>query len=143
MTEDEAEHASEAALADLLFRPGVFTPDTVTDLSGRGVGLDAVRTFLDAIHGTVTVESRSGVGTAFHLELPMTMAIMTALLVDAGPWTVGLPILTVERIEESDRAGISMILSQQAVPDHDAPLPVYQLEHLLDPTSVPESWASS
>ena len=139
LTSEEAEHASEATLADLLFRPGISTADAITDLSGRGVGLDAVRSFLDAIHGTISVESRRGQGTAFHLELPMTMAIMTALLVDAGPWTVGLPILTVERIEEADHAGLATVLGQPAVPDADAPLPVYPLAQLLDPTAVSDS----
>jgi two-component system chemotaxis sensor kinase CheA len=98
------------------------------------VGLDVVKAFLDEIHGTITVESTPGKGTAFHLELPMTMAIMTALIVDAGPWTIGLPILTVERIDVADQAGLSTVLGQAAVSDEEAPLPVYSLAQLLDKT---------
>jgi two-component system chemotaxis sensor kinase CheA len=132
MTSEEAAAAGQEALADVLFRPGVSTAERVTDLSGRGVGLDAVRAFLDAIHGTVQVDSAPGRGTRMHLELPMTMAIMTALLVDAGPWTVGLPILAVERIEERGQAQVASILGQAAISDGGLPLPVYPLATLLE-----------
>lgn len=132
LSTEDAAHASTDQLSELLFRPGVSTADHVTDLSGRGVGLDVVKAFLDEIHGTITVESRPGQGTTFHLELPMTMAIMTALIVDAGPWTIGLPILTVERIDVADQAGLSTVLGQAAVSDEEAPLPVYSLAQLLD-----------
>ncbi|MCL8207539.1 MAG: chemotaxis protein CheW [Actinomycetia bacterium] len=135
LTSEEAARASEEQLAGLLFRPGVSTAAAVTDLSGRGVGLDVVRTFVDAIHGTVTVTSRPGAGTAFHLELPLTMAIMTALLVEAGPWTVGLPILAVERIEEAV-AGVGTVLGQPAVPEGAAPVPVVSLGRWLDPAAT-------
>ncbi|MGC8488255.1 MAG: chemotaxis protein CheW, partial [Clostridia bacterium] len=135
MTADEAAQASETALADLLFRPGVSTAEQITDLSGRGVGLDAVRAFLDTIHGTISVESETGQGTTFHLELPMTMAIMTALLLQVGPWTVGLPVFTVERIEEVAEAHVATALGQASVPTAaQSPLPVYNLLDLLEPT---------
>lgn len=138
MSSDEALHASSDRLAELLFRPGVSTAEKVTDLSGRGVGLDVVKAFLDEIHGTITVESDRQQGTTFHLELPMTMAIMTALIVDAGPWTIGLPILTVERIDVAKQAGVNTVLGQAAVPDEDAPIPVYSLAQLLDPAAPHE-----
>jgi two-component system chemotaxis sensor kinase CheA len=136
MTAEEAQNASQDQLVEILFRPGVSTADHITDISGRGVGLDVVKAFLDEIHGTISVESQVGHGTTFHLELPMTMAIMTALIVEAGPWIVGLPILTVERIEEIAEAGVSTALGQSAVPDADAPLPVYSLAQLLDPDAA-------
>jgi chemotaxis signal transduction protein len=100
------------------------------------VGLDVVKAFLDEIHGIITVESQPGAGTTFHLELPMTMAIMTALIVDAGPWTIGLPILTVERIDVAGQGGMSTVLGQAAVPDDESPLPVYSLAQLLDHSAL-------
>jgi two-component system chemotaxis sensor kinase CheA len=133
MDADEAGRASEDQLAELLFRPGVSTKDNVTDISGRGVGLDVVRAFLDEIHGGIHIESQTGQGTTFHIELPMTMAIMTALLVEAGPWTVGFPIANVERIEDIAKSGLASLLGQQAVPDGDAPLAMYSLAELLQP----------
>ncbi len=132
MSSDEAERIGEDQLAELLFRPGVSTADTITDISGRGVGLDVVHAFLEEIHGSITVESRPGLGTTFRVELPMTMAIMAALIVEAGPWTVGFPIAAVERIEDIAQSGLSTVLGRQAVPDHDAPMAVYSLANLLD-----------
>lgn len=133
MNREEAERATEEQLSQLLFRAGVSTADQITDISGRGVGLDVVRAFLDEIHGGIHVESRPGQGTTFHLELPMTMAIMTSLMVEAGPWTVGFPIAAVERIEDLSQSGIASLLGQEAVPDGSAPLPVYSLAEVLDP----------
>lgn len=139
MSQDDARSASEEQLSELLFTPGVSTADTVSDISGRGVGLDAVRAFLDDIHGSIHVESVPGDGTTFHLELPMTMAIMTALMVQAGSWTVGFPIAAVERIEDIRRSGLASVLGRDAVPDGEAPLPVYALASLLDPASEHQS----
>ncbi|MBX5466174.1 MAG: chemotaxis protein CheW [Firmicutes bacterium] len=130
---EDATQATPADLQEFLFRPGLSTAAQVTDLSGRGVGLDAVRAFLDQVHGTVTVESTPGQGTTFHLELPMTMAILTALLVEAGPFTVGLPIGVVERIEERRAAAVSTVLGQSAVAEGDEPVACYELAALLDP----------
>ncbi|PSR22781.1 MAG: chemotaxis protein CheA [Sulfobacillus acidophilus] len=133
LTADEADRATEDQLGELLFRPGVSTADKITDISGRGVGLDVVRAFLDEIHGGIHIESQTGQGTTFHIELPMTMAIMTALLVEAGPWTLGFPIANVERIEDIAKSGLASLLGQQAVPDGQAPLPVYSLADVLAP----------
>lgn len=138
MSADEAARASEDQLAELLFRPGVSTAEKITDISGRGVGLDVVHAFLEEIHGSIAVESQPGEGTTFRIELPMTMAIMTALIVEAGPWTVGFPIAAVERIEDIAQSGLSSVLGRQAVPDRDAPMPVYSLAELLDSAAVHE-----
>ncbi len=134
MDNEEAARASEDQLSDLLFRAGVSTADQVTDISGRGVGLDVVQAFLDEIHGGIHVESHPGQGTTFHMELPMTMAIMTALIVKSGPWTVGFPIATIERIEDMAKSGLGTILGREAVPDGSAPMPVYSLSDVLDAT---------
>ncbi|NMP24340.1 chemotaxis protein CheW [Sulfobacillus harzensis] len=131
MDPETAQTASEDQLSELLFRPGISTADTVTDISGRGVGLDAVRAFLDDIHGGIRVDSQRGEGTTFHIELPMTMAIMTALIVEVGPWTLGFPIAAVERIEELKRSVLGSALGQRAAQDADAPLPVYSLADIL------------
>lgn len=133
MNSKEAARASEEQLSELLFRPGVSTAEHITDISGRGVGLDVVHAFLEEIHGAITVESQPGAGTTFHIELPMTMAIMTALIVEAGPWSVGFPIAAVERIEVVAQSGLGTALGRAVVPDHAAPMPVYSLVELLDP----------
>jgi two-component system, chemotaxis family, sensor kinase CheA len=75
----ESELLTDAQAAELIFHPGFSTAETVTDLSGRGVGLDVVRRNIDAIHGSVSVESEPGRGTTFRVRLPLTLAIVDGL----------------------------------------------------------------
>jgi two-component system chemotaxis sensor kinase CheA len=75
----ETEQLTDAQVAELIFHPGFSTADAVTDLSGRGVGLDVVRRNIDAIHGSVSVESEAGRGTTFRVRLPLTLAIVDGL----------------------------------------------------------------
>jgi len=133
MTAEEAAHAPVDALTALLLRPGVSTRETVTAVSGRGVGLDVVQSFVDSVHGTVTVTSVLGQGTTWRLEIPMTLAIVKVLLMAVGPWVVGVPLLTVERIDDGETLTPAAILGGQGVPDGDQPLPVYALAELLAP----------
>src|SRR5688572_21926482 len=91
---------SDKEVLDLIFHPGLSTAADVTDLSGRGVGLDVVRRNIDAIHGSVTVDSRVGGGTTFRLRLPLTLAIVEGLLVDVA----GEPfIIPMESVVEAVR----------------------------------------
>ncbi|MBX5466912.1 MAG: chemotaxis protein CheW [Firmicutes bacterium] len=138
LTPQAAAAASESDLVALLLRPGVSMRDTITPVSGRGVGLDVVQAFLEASHGTLAVTSRPGQGTTFHLELPMTLAIMSALVVDVGPWTCGIPVLAVERIETAEAAGIADTLGRPVVAEGDHPLPVYALAALLGHGTPPD-----
>ncbi len=83
---------SEDEALDLIFLPGFSTAAAVTDLSGRGVGLDVVRRNIDAIHGSVTVESRPGEGTTFRLRLPLTLAIVEGLRVGVAGESFIIPM---------------------------------------------------
>ncbi|MEW5858129.1 MAG: hybrid sensor histidine kinase/response regulator, partial [Cyanobacteriota bacterium] len=96
-----AEQAEELSIADLyefLFWPGFSTTREVTELSGRGVGLDVVRTNLRQVRGTVKVDSRPGKGTSFILKLPLMLSISDALMVKADRNTVAIPLDAVEEI---------------------------------------------
>jgi len=84
-------------VTDLLFQPGFSTGEGVTDISGRGVGLDAVRATLTSLGGRVSVQSEPGRGTAFELDLPLTLAILQVLLVEAGTHMLALPASRVLR----------------------------------------------
>ncbi len=75
----DSETITDAQAAELIFEPGFSTADAVTDLSGRGVGLDVVRRNIDAIHGSVSVESEAGRGTTFRVRLPLTLALVDGL----------------------------------------------------------------
>ncbi len=89
-----ADSLSEAETFALLFQPGFSTANTVTDVSGRGVGMDVVRQKVESLRGSVEVASRSGAGTTITLRLPLTMAIIDGLLVAVGRTCFVLPLAT-------------------------------------------------
>lgn len=95
---EQAADLSIAELYDFLFWPGFSTADAVTDLSGRGVGLDVVRNNLRQVRGTVKVDSRPGKGTTFIIKLPLLLSITDALLVNLDNHTLAVPLDTVEEI---------------------------------------------
>ena len=97
-TEAMAARMSDAELLDFLFLPGFTTKDQVTELSGRGVGLDVVQTMIQAVRGTSRVSTRLGRGTRFTLQLPLTMSIIRALLVEIAGEPFAFPLNRIDRI---------------------------------------------
>lgn len=97
-TEEQAQEFSIAELYDFLFWPGFSTAEEVSDLSGRGVGLDVVRTNLRTVRGTVKVDSRLGKGTSFIIKLPLLLSITDALMVKTDRNKIAVPLDAVEEI---------------------------------------------
>ncbi|MBL8210097.1 MAG: chemotaxis protein CheA [Bryobacterales bacterium] len=89
------ENLSEEEIQGLIFRPGFSTAEKVTDVSGRGVGMDVVRRNVEAMSGTVTVHSRHGRGSVFRIKLPLTLAILDGLLVRVGTEVFILPLISI------------------------------------------------
>ena len=85
----------DAAVLDLLFHPGLTTTDAVTDISGRGVGLDAVRSSLARLRGRVDVDSTPGEGSTFRISVPITLTVVRALVVRAGGQRYAVPMSNV------------------------------------------------
>ena len=96
--EDTARRLSEAEILDFLFLPGFSTAERVTEVSGRGVGLDVVRTYLHEVSGSVRVENRPGRGIQFHLEMPVTRSVMRALVVEISGDPFAFPLGRIERL---------------------------------------------
>lgn len=97
-TQAMAARMSEPELLDFLFLPGFSTKDQVTEISGRGVGLDVVQTMVQAVRGTFRVSTKLGRGTRFTLQLPLTMSIIRALLVEVGGEPFAFPLNRIDRI---------------------------------------------
>jgi two-component system sensor histidine kinase and response regulator WspE len=93
-----ADQLSELELLEFLFLPGFSTKDEVSELSGRGVGLDVVQTMVKAVGGTVRVSTQPGRQTAFTLQLPITMSVIRALLVDVGEEPYAFPLTRIDQI---------------------------------------------
>jgi two-component system, chemotaxis family, sensor histidine kinase and response regulator PixL len=94
----DLENASKKELLELIFEPGFSTADRVTDLSGRGVGMDVVRTNLQQIRGDIQVDTKPGEGTTFTITVPFTLSIVRVLLVESGGLLLAFPTSTVEEM---------------------------------------------
>lgn len=95
LTEEEAALLTPEEASMLLFAPGFSTAETVTDLSGRGVGLDVVKSKIESLGGEVFVETRRGEGTIFRISLPLTLSIISAMLVELGQETYAIPLTAI------------------------------------------------
>lgn len=112
---DQAERMTEEEVHALLFRPGFSTADSITETSGRGVGLDVVQDAIRRAGGTVEVASMSGQGTAFTLRLPLTAAVQPVLLVDVGGHPYALPAARVEAVLDAGASPGCEVVSLAAI----------------------------
>lgn len=109
LTEDQLASMNEKDLLELPFLPGFSTSEKVTDVSGRGVGLDIVKTRIEELNGSVKMESQKGKGTKFTLELPLTLAIIKCLLVYVDKERYALPVINILRIVNINSKNIEHI----------------------------------
>ena len=132
LSEDQAERFSKERLYNLLFEPGFSTAKEVTDLSGRGVGLDVVRDQLQALKGSISLHSQLGKGTTFVLSLPTTqsMAKLLIVLVDTTIWA--LPSDNIEQIIVPTDEQVKNTGKQRFLWWEDQAIPIYSLSDLLD-----------
>src|SRR5699024_7077534 len=91
---------SDAAIAQLIFEPGFSTSDQISNISGRGVGMDVVKRNIDALRGTITINSQAGAGTIFRIRLPLTLAIIDGFLMGVGDASYVLPLELVQECVE-------------------------------------------
>jgi chemotaxis family two-component system sensor histidine kinase/response regulator PixL len=115
LSSNQLDQISKSDLLELLFEPGFSTAGQVTELSGRGVGLDVVRSQIRAMKGDITVDSLPSQGTTFSLRLPLTLMSTRLLICQAGSATYGLPSDDVERIVALDTAEIDQIGNQRTL----------------------------
>jgi two-component system chemotaxis sensor kinase CheA len=115
---------------DLVYHPGFSTTDEVTDVSGRGVGMDVVHSTVDRLDGSVSVDSTPGKGTTVTLRLPVSVAIVKVLFVEVGDQRYGVPI---KNVDEVDRETSVETIDGQEVVSHDGTTyPLIRLAEALD-----------
>lgn len=132
VTPEEVSKMSEREIVDFIFYPGFSTSDEVTEVSGRGVGMDVVKRNIERVNGQVRVESQLGVGTTFYLRLPLTLAIIRALLVKVGESIYSIPlsdVVEIEKVEKKDTYWVNRVLTTLF---RGKTLPLLWLEALLD-----------
>jgi len=133
-TEAELEKLSEAQIHKFIFAPGFSTAARVTSISGRGVGMDVVRTNIDQIGGTIDVRSVPGVGVSFTVKIPLTLAIVSALIVEAAGDRFAIPQLAVVelvRVHGGSEHRVERIRDTAVLRLRDKLLPVAPLSRLL------------
>lgn len=134
-TEAELARMSDKELVQLLFAPGFSTAEQVTDVSGRGVGLDVVKTAIEKLGGQLEVDTEPGRGTTFHLRLPLTLAIIPCLVVGMGEWRYAVPQVNLEELvclyDEEVASKVEVARDQEVYRLRNHLLPLVRLDELL------------
>ena len=131
LTQDRADAMPDEEMIEFIFAPGFSTAAVVTDISGRGVGMDVVRSNVRKLNGRVGVRSTVGKGSIFTIKLPLTLAIIDALLVKSGNQVFAIPGTSVEETLMVPPESVSHLTSRQAINLRGEVLGVCRLKHLL------------
>lgn len=134
ITEAEAAQLPDAEIIRLIFRPGFSTAEQVTSVSGRGVGMDVVRTEIERIGGTVEMTSTPGQGTKVRIKIPLTLAIISALVVESGGQSFAIPqlgVVELVRLSAEDRRRIERVHKHEVFRLRDRLLPLIHLHDVL------------
>jgi two-component system chemotaxis sensor kinase CheA len=132
VTQEQADRMSDQEAVQLIFAPGLSTAETISDVSGRGVGMDVVRANVEKINGSVEVETRKGHGTTFTIRLPLTLAIVQALLVRVAGGIYALPIHSVTETLHVESSQVHQVNHREAIMLREQVLPLVNLRHVFD-----------
>lgn len=119
-------------IIDFLFKPSFSTADHVSDLSGRGVGLDVVKTKIESLGGIVEVETEIGMGSRFFIRLPLTLAIIQALLVMVGEEKYAIQLSTIHKITNITPSDIKLVQKQEVMMYRNTVVPIVRLDRVLE-----------
>jgi two-component system chemotaxis sensor kinase CheA len=128
---DAAARMSDNDAFNLIFAPGFSTKEQISDISGRGVGMDVVKTKINQLNGTVQINSKLGQGTLLEIKVPLTLAILPTLMVMVGAQTFALPLAGVNEIFHLDLAKTNIVDGQLTIVVRNKALPLFYLEHWL------------
>lgn len=143
MDEDAATRLSNHDCYNLIFAPGFSTKEEISDISGRGVGMDVVKTRIIQLNGSVEIDSKLGEGSVLTIKVPLTLAIMPTLMVILGRQTFALPLVNVCEIFDLDLSHTNVLDGQQVVVVRDKPIPLYYLREWLAKKPPPRDEADS
>ena len=138
ITPEQAEVMTDKDIIDLLFRPSFSTSEKITDVSGRGVGLDVVKSKIEALGGDVEVKTKLGEGSTFIARLPLTLAIIQALMVKLGDEQYAISLGSIETLEDITKSDIKYVNSKEVIHLRDKVIPIIRLGKLLDVESSNE-----
>ena len=136
VTVEQAANMSEKDIINLLFQPGFSTSEKVTDVSGRGVGLDVVKSKIESLSGEVEVKSKWGEGSTWTIRLPLTLAIIQALMVVVGGEKYAISLGSIQTIEDISPKDIKLVENKEVINLRGTVIPLIRLTEVLDVEST-------
>ncbi len=131
MDADAAARLSDTEAFSLIFAPGFSTKTEISDVSGRGVGMDVVKTKISQLNGSVDIQSKLGEGTVFIIKVPLTLAIMPTLMIMLGSQCFALPLVSVNEIFHMDLTKSNIVDGQECVTIREKAIPIFHLKKWL------------
>ena len=135
VTSEQAENMSEKDVIALLFNAGFSTSKVVTDVSGRGVGLDVVKSKIESLSGEVEVRNKLGEGSAWIIRLPLTLAIIQTLMVTIGNEKYAISLGSIQTIEDIPTDEVRLVQNREVINLRGSVIPLIRLHDILD---IPE-----
>lgn len=132
ISEDQAEGMTEKDYIELLFKPSFSTAEKISDVSGRGVGLDVVKNKIEGLGGSIECKTELGKGSAFIIRLPLTLAIIQALMVKLEQEKYAIPLGNIQTIEDIKRSDIRLIQTKEVISLRGMVIPLIRLKDVLD-----------
>ncbi len=139
VTREQADSMTEKEAIELLFHAGFSTSEKVSDVSGRGVGLDVVKSKIEALSGEVEVKSKLGEGSTWIIRLPLTLAIIQALMVTVGGEKYAISLGSIQTIEDISPADIKLVQTEEVIHLRGSVIPLIRLSEILDAPSTKNS----
>ena len=132
ITPEQGEAMSEKEIINLLFNAGFSTAKVVSDVSGRGVGLDVVKSMIESLSGEVEVKSKLGEGSTWTIRLPLTLAIIQALMVEIGDEKYAIALGSIQTIEDIPPSDVNLVQAKEVIQLRDLVIPLIRLNEILD-----------
>ena len=132
VTPEQGEHMSQKEIIDLLFLPSFSMAKQITDISGRGVGLDVVKSNIEALGGDVEVRSKLGEGSKFIVRLPLTLAIIQALMVEIRDEKYAIALGSIQNIEDIPVKDIKYVQAKEVIHIRGSVIPLIRMDKVLD-----------
>lgn len=143
MDQDAADRLSESETFNLIFHPGFSTKDQISDVSGRGVGMDVVKTKITQLNGSIQVLSEMGKGSVIAIKVPLTLAIMPTLMVMLANQTFALPLVNVNEIFHLNMNDTNEVDGQEVVIVREKALPLFRLRNWLIKPNIKKAQPSN
>lgn len=131
MDQDAADRLTDNECYNLIFAPGFSTKEEISDVSGRGVGMDVVKTKITQLNGTINIDSKIGSGTSIRIKVPLTLAIMPTLMVMLKDQAFAFPLVSVNEIFHLDLTQTNIVDGQEVVVVREKPIPLFHLKRWL------------